>query len=94
MKVVRPSAERLADALEVLQASEIAVYGGTDWTAQELRDAAVDAFPRTDVLLMAAAVVDFRPSLASDRKLKKSEGQEQIHRSTPCRSHISSSPRT
>ncbi|HET7513904.1 MAG TPA: GNAT family N-acetyltransferase [Gaiella sp.] len=38
MKVVRPSAERLADALEVLQASEIAVYGGTDWTAQELRE--------------------------------------------------------
>src|SRR5688500_2201645 len=33
-------------------------------TAQELRDAAIDAFGRADVLLMAAAVVDFRPALA------------------------------
>lgn len=45
-------------------------------TAQELRDAAIDAFGRADVLLMAAAVVDFRPALASTRKLKKSEGQD------------------
>ena len=45
-------------------------------TAQELRDAAIDAFGRSDVLLMAAAVVDFRPALASDHKLKKTEGQE------------------
>jgi phosphopantothenoylcysteine decarboxylase/phosphopantothenate--cysteine ligase len=47
-------------------------------TAQELHDAAVDAFGRADVLLMAAAVVDFRPALASEQKLKKSEGQETL----------------
>jgi phosphopantothenoylcysteine decarboxylase/phosphopantothenate--cysteine ligase len=47
-------------------------------TAQQLHDAAVDAFGRCDVLLMAAAVVDFRPSLAADHKLKKSAGQEQM----------------
>ena len=47
-------------------------------TAQELRDAAIDAFGRADVLLMAAAVVDFRPALASDHKLKKSEGQDRM----------------
>ncbi len=47
-------------------------------TAQELHDAAVDEFGRADVLLMAAAVVDFRPALAADHKIKKSEGQEQM----------------
>jgi ribosomal protein S18 acetylase RimI-like enzyme len=36
--VVRPSPEKLHGALEVLQAAEIAVYGSTDWTAQELRE--------------------------------------------------------
>jgi len=34
--VVRPSADRLDEALAVLQASEIAVYGDSDWTAKEL----------------------------------------------------------
>jgi phosphopantothenoylcysteine decarboxylase/phosphopantothenate--cysteine ligase len=47
-------------------------------TAAELRDAATDAFGRADVLLMAAAVVDFRPSLCAGHKLKKVAGQEQM----------------
>jgi len=47
-------------------------------TAQGLHDAAVAAFGRADVLLMAAAVVDFRPALSADHKIKKSEGQEQL----------------
>lgn len=38
MEVVRPTTDRLDDALEALQASEIAVYGDTDWTADELRE--------------------------------------------------------
>lgn len=45
-------------------------------TAAELRDATVGAFGRADVLLMAAAVVDFRPALAADHKIKKSAGQD------------------
>jgi phosphopantothenoylcysteine decarboxylase/phosphopantothenate--cysteine ligase len=45
-------------------------------TAQELHDAAVARFPEADVLLMAAAVVDFRPALAADHKIKKVMGQE------------------
>ena len=48
-------------------------------TAQELRDAAVDAFGRADVLLMAAAVVDFRPASSAAHKIKKSEGQDRMH---------------
>ena len=38
MRVVRPTAELFEDALEVLRASDEAVYGDTDWTADGLRE--------------------------------------------------------
>ena len=41
-------------------------------TAADLAEAAQDAFSEADVLLMAAAVADFRPAQAADTKLKKS----------------------
>jgi phosphopantothenoylcysteine decarboxylase / phosphopantothenate---cysteine ligase len=47
-------------------------------TAQELRDATLAGFGRSDVLLMAAAVVDFRPALAAEQKIKKTPGQERM----------------
>ncbi len=40
-------------------------------TAAELEDAARRLFPDTDVLVMAAAVADFRPPEAAGEKLKK-----------------------
>ena len=40
-------------------------------TAAQLADACAEAFPDCDVLLMAAAVADFRPSAPADTKLKK-----------------------
>jgi phosphopantothenoylcysteine decarboxylase/phosphopantothenate--cysteine ligase len=40
-------------------------------TAAELADACAEEFPRCDVLLMAAAVADFRPSEPAATKLKK-----------------------
>jgi len=40
-------------------------------TAAQLADACAEAFPSCDVLLMAAAVADFRPAAPADRKLKK-----------------------
>ncbi|HEX5146868.1 MAG TPA: phosphopantothenoylcysteine decarboxylase, partial [Conexibacter sp.] len=40
-------------------------------TAAQLADACTAAFPACDVLLMAAAVADFRPADPADRKLKK-----------------------
>lgn len=40
-------------------------------TAAELADACAQAFPSCDVLLMAAAVADFRPAAPADTKLKK-----------------------
>jgi phosphopantothenoylcysteine decarboxylase / phosphopantothenate---cysteine ligase len=47
-------------------------------TAEELRDATIDRFGRADVLFMAAAVVDFRPALAAEQKIKKTPGQERM----------------
>ncbi len=43
-------------------------------TAAELKEACERQFDRCDVLLMAAAVADFRPSRAFARKLKKDAG--------------------
>jgi len=40
-------------------------------TAAELEEAALAAFPDCDVLIMAAAVADFRPVAAIDDKIKK-----------------------
>jgi phosphopantothenoylcysteine decarboxylase/phosphopantothenate--cysteine ligase len=40
-------------------------------TAQQLADACAEEFPRCDVLLMAAAVADFRPSAPVAGKIKK-----------------------
>jgi phosphopantothenoylcysteine decarboxylase / phosphopantothenate---cysteine ligase len=40
-------------------------------TAAQLGDACAEAFPACDVLLMAAAVADFRPADPADTKLKK-----------------------
>jgi phosphopantothenoylcysteine decarboxylase / phosphopantothenate---cysteine ligase len=43
-------------------------------TAAELASAAQREFPASDVLLMAAAVADFRPARAAAHKLKKDQG--------------------
>jgi phosphopantothenoylcysteine decarboxylase/phosphopantothenate--cysteine ligase len=40
-------------------------------TAAQLADACAEAFPRCDVLLMAAAVADFRPAAPAATKIKK-----------------------
>jgi phosphopantothenoylcysteine decarboxylase/phosphopantothenate--cysteine ligase len=42
-------------------------------TAADLQEAAERAFPQCDVLLMAAAVADFRPADPASTKLKKAE---------------------
>jgi phosphopantothenoylcysteine decarboxylase/phosphopantothenate--cysteine ligase len=45
-------------------------------TAAELRDACLAEFPGADVLVMAAAVADFRPAVAVTGKVKKSGRDE------------------
>jgi phosphopantothenoylcysteine decarboxylase / phosphopantothenate---cysteine ligase len=47
-------------------------------TAAELQAATEAEFPGADVLLMAAAVADYRPAEAADRKLKKDEREELV----------------
>jgi phosphopantothenoylcysteine decarboxylase/phosphopantothenate--cysteine ligase len=44
-------------------------------TAAQLQDACAAAFPATDVLLMAAAVADYRPARSFAGKLKKSDDE-------------------
>ena len=43
-------------------------------TAEEMHAAVVDRFAEADVVVMAAAVADFRPKAADEGKLKKEAG--------------------
>ena len=43
-------------------------------TAARMREAVLRALPGSDALVMAAAVADFRPRQASERKLPRSDG--------------------
>jgi phosphopantothenoylcysteine decarboxylase/phosphopantothenate--cysteine ligase len=43
-------------------------------TAEEMAAAVLDRFPEADVVVMAAAVADFRPKVPASEKLKKREG--------------------
>jgi phosphopantothenoylcysteine decarboxylase/phosphopantothenate--cysteine ligase len=47
-------------------------------TAAELQNACQEHFAHADVLLMAAAVADYRPAVAADTKLKKDEREELV----------------
>jgi phosphopantothenoylcysteine decarboxylase / phosphopantothenate---cysteine ligase len=47
-------------------------------TAAELKDACEAELPNADVLLMAAAVADYRPPAPADTKLKKDEREELV----------------
>ena len=44
-------------------------------TALQMRDAVMDAVVDADVLVMSAAVADFRPAVAAAQKIKKSKGR-------------------
>ena len=43
-------------------------------TAEQMKNAVLEACQQADALLMAAAVADFRPARQSERKLKRSKG--------------------
>lgn len=47
-------------------------------TAQDMLEAVMDALPQADVLLMAAAVADFRPSQSAPHKIKRDRGLPEI----------------
>jgi phosphopantothenoylcysteine decarboxylase/phosphopantothenate--cysteine ligase len=46
-------------------------------SAEELREAMHEVAPRADVVVMAAAVADFRPEQAAEHKIKKSGGGDE-----------------
>ncbi len=47
-------------------------------TTQQMRDAVLAAVPQTDILLMAAAPVDFRPASIASQKIKKQAAEESL----------------
>lgn len=47
-------------------------------TAREMRDTLYELAPEADLILMAAAVADFRPSEASEQKIKKRAGTPEL----------------
>jgi phosphopantothenoylcysteine decarboxylase/phosphopantothenate--cysteine ligase len=47
-------------------------------SAVEMRDAVLDSLPGSEVVIMAAAVSDFRPRFAAGQKLKKKDGVPEI----------------
>lgn len=47
-------------------------------TAEEMLHACLDEFPKTDVMIMSAAVADFRPVNKATQKIKKEEGLTHI----------------
>ena len=47
-------------------------------TAREMLEGVQAALPQTDVLVMAAAVADYRPTVVADQKMKKGEGDMSI----------------
>jgi phosphopantothenoylcysteine decarboxylase / phosphopantothenate---cysteine ligase len=74
--IATEAAKRGADVTLVAANVSLPVPDGVDLvpvaTAAELEDACRAAFPGCDVLVMAAAVADFRPTGAVDDKIKKS----------------------
>lgn len=47
-------------------------------TAEQMHDVVVARAPSSDVVVMAAAVADFRPRATADRKLKKASGVPEV----------------
>jgi phosphopantothenoylcysteine decarboxylase / phosphopantothenate---cysteine ligase len=79
MGLALAQAARARGAEVTLVAANVALErpGGVLWrevgTAAELEAACDEEFPSCDVLLMAAAVADFRPALPEDGKIKKAD---------------------
>ncbi len=47
-------------------------------TTEDLADAVAHQFPKADILVMAAAVADFRPKTSVDQKIKKSADNDEM----------------
>ena len=47
-------------------------------STEEMQKKVTELFPATDILIMAAAVADFRPAQVANQKIKKQDDQEQL----------------
>ncbi len=47
-------------------------------SAEEMRHAVMDHLPQSDIVIMAAAVSDFKPAVSSERKMKKQEAPTRL----------------
>jgi phosphopantothenoylcysteine decarboxylase/phosphopantothenate--cysteine ligase len=76
------ASDRGADVTLVLGPGTVAPPAGVRTvnvtTAQEMRDAVIEAFPDADAVIMGAAVADFRPKAVTARKIKKEEGTPEL----------------
>jgi len=75
------AAARGADVTLVTAPTALAAPGGVRAvlveTAQQMREAVQEHFPRADIVIKAAAVADYRPARPAERKIKK-EGETLI----------------
>jgi phosphopantothenoylcysteine decarboxylase / phosphopantothenate---cysteine ligase len=80
--IVAEALRRGAEVTAVAAAIRVEVPAGARVvrveTAQELYDAVLAAAPDADVVVMAAAVADFRPKAAAAEKLKKERGVPEV----------------
>jgi phosphopantothenoylcysteine decarboxylase/phosphopantothenate--cysteine ligase len=80
--IVGEALRRGAAVTAVAAASEVPVPAGARalhvGTAQELYDAVLAEAPSHQVVIMAAAVADFRPKSAAEGKLKKDQGVPEL----------------
>jgi len=66
-----PTAERIHNIAGLVHRIDVQ-------TAQEMHDAAISAWPQTDIAILCAAVADFTPEQEASEKIKKQSGQEHL----------------
>jgi phosphopantothenoylcysteine decarboxylase/phosphopantothenate--cysteine ligase len=80
--IVAEALRRGAEVTAVAAATSVELPAGARriavHTAQQLHDAVVAEAPSQDVLIMAAAVADFRPKRAAEDKIKKDQGVPEL----------------
>ena len=80
--IVAEALRRGAEVTAVAAATSVELPAGARriavHTAQELHDAVLAEAPSQDVLIMAAAVADFRPKRAAEDKIKKDQGVPEL----------------
>jgi phosphopantothenoylcysteine decarboxylase/phosphopantothenate--cysteine ligase len=75
--VAEAAVRRGAKVILVSGPTELQIPEGVDWmpvnTAEEMRNSVLERAPEANVVVMAAAVADYRPAIAHPSKLKRGE---------------------